>query len=125
VNGVQFGDLVQFLDYDYIAGVARVNAATLWSLAIGPGTPKNVGLPVVPPSNSTTLTWSAVPDADLATYEVVWREMDDVDWTNVIDVGRVTTVTFPFFPKDNFIIGVRSVDHDGHHSPVAYPKIVP
>jgi hypothetical protein len=49
--------------------------------------------------------------------------MDDTDWTHVIPVGNVTTVTFPFFPKDNFIIGVRAVDVNGRHSPVAYPAV--
>jgi putative aminopeptidase FrvX len=130
-SGVQFGDLISFMDFDYLAGVARVNAATMWSLAQGPGTPKNLTLSVNVPfnspnsANSTTLTWSAVADADLAGYEVVWREMDDVDWTQVVPVGNVTTVTFPFFPKDNYIIGLRAVDTDGHHSPVAYPTLAP
>ena len=32
-NGVQFGDLPQFCDFHYVAGVARVNGAGLWSLA--------------------------------------------------------------------------------------------
>src|SRR5678816_4926319 len=41
-NGIQFGDLVEFVDFDYVARVAKVNAATLWSLSQGPGTPKNV-----------------------------------------------------------------------------------
>ena len=61
----------------------------------------------------------------LAGYEVVWRNMDDSDWTHVISVGNVTSVSFPFFPKDNFIMGVRAVDINGHHSPVAYPTVVP
>jgi hypothetical protein len=55
--------------------------------------------------------------------EVVWREMDDSDWTHVVPVGNVTSASFSFFPKDNFLIGVRAVDVNGHHSPVAYPTI--
>ncbi len=123
-NGVQFGDLASFLDFDYLAGVARVNAATVWSLAQGPGTPKNVHIHVPALSNSTALSWDPLPDADLAGYEVVWREMDDVDWNDVIPVGNVTSVSFPFFPKDNYVMGVRALDTSGHHSPVAYPTPV-
>ena len=41
-NGVQFGDLPEFCDFGYIARVARMNAAALWSLAKAPGTPKDV-----------------------------------------------------------------------------------
>ncbi len=38
-DGRQIGDLPEFCDPRYVAGVARVNAATLWSLATAPGTP--------------------------------------------------------------------------------------
>jgi hypothetical protein len=130
VSGVQFGDLSEFLDFSFMARVARVNAATIWSLAEGPGTPKNVELHFAPPAgltgtNSTTLSWNQGTDPSIAGYEVVWRNMDDSDWTHVIPVGNVTTITFPFFPKDNFIMGVRAVDESGHHSPVAYPTPAP
>lgn len=130
VNGVQFGDLATFLDFGFMARVARVSAATIWSLAQGPGTPKNVGLHVAVPAstpsvaNSTNLSWDQVTDPALAGYEVVWRNMDDSDWTHVVPVGNVTSASFSFFPKDNFIIGVRAVDVNGLHSPVAYPAVV-
>jgi Zn-dependent M28 family amino/carboxypeptidase len=121
VNGVQFGDLVDFLDFDYMARVAKVAAATVWSLAQGPAAPKNVRLNATTGGNNTVLTWDANTEADLAGYEVVWRETTDPDWTNVIPVGNVTTVTLPHFSKDNVFFGVRAVDASRHHSPVAFP----
>lgn len=126
-NGVQFGDLASFLNFAFLARVAKVNAATIWSLAQGPGTPKNLALSVGMPSNenSTNLSWDNATDLSLAGYEVVWRETDDSDWTHVIPVGNVTSVSFSFFPKDNFLIGVRAVDINGRHSPVAFPTLVP
>src|SRR5216683_947254 len=42
VNGVQFGDLIDFVDFDYVARVTAVNAATVWALASAPGTPKGL-----------------------------------------------------------------------------------
>ncbi|MCW2907603.1 MAG: aminopeptidase [Actinomycetia bacterium] len=128
VNGVQFGDLPQFVDYDYIARVARVNGAALWSLATGPGTPKNLQIHATAPPglagvNTTTLTWDANTEADLAGYEVVWRETTSPEWTNVIDVGHVTTVTLDM-SKDNVQFGLRAVDQAGHRSPVAFPQVV-
>jgi hypothetical protein len=72
-------------------------------------------------TNDTTLTWDANTDPDIAGYEVVWRETNAEDWTNAIPVGNVNTVTLPLSPKDNFQFGVRAVDKDGHHSPVAFP----
>ena len=66
VNGVQFGDLIEFVDFDYIARVARVNAAALWALATSPGTPKNAQIHTTPPgsfsgTNLTTLTGTPTP----------------------------------------------------------------
>jgi Zn-dependent M28 family amino/carboxypeptidase len=122
VNGVQFGDLAEFCDFDYIARVARVNAATLWSLAKGPGTPKGLLIIAAVLTNDTTLIWTRGTDANLAGYEVVWRETTSPVWTNVLDVGDVTTVTLPL-AKDNVQFGLRAVDSDGLRSPVAFPGV--
>ena len=127
VNGVQFGDLIEFMDFDYLARVAAVNGAALWSLATAPGTPKNLQIHTTPPptlagTNLTTLTWDANTEPNLAGYEVVWRETTAADWTNVIDVGNVTTVTLDM-SKDNVQFGVRAADKAGHRSPVAFPQV--
>ena len=117
-NGIQFGDLPEFCDFRYIARVAKVNITTLWSLAAGPGTPKGVRIAASTLTNDTTLTWTVNPGA--ATYEVVWRETTAPDWTHAIDVGTAGTVTIDMV-KDNFQFGLRAVDADGRHSPVAFP----
>jgi hypothetical protein len=119
-NGVQYGDLVEFCDFKYIARVARVNAAALWSLAQAPGTPKGVVIDTTQLTNETTLRWQRGTSPDLTGYEVVWRETTAPDWTNVLAVGDVTTVTIDL-SKDNVFFGVRAVDRDGHRSPVAAP----
>ena len=126
-DGVQFGDLPQFCDFDYIARVTRVNAATLWSLAAGPGTPKGLVVLTAPPPgfsgvNTTTLKWTRGDDAGLAGYEVVLRETTSPVWTEALPVGDVTTVTLPI-SKDNVQIGLRAVDADGLRSPVAFPAV--
>src|SRR6266480_3282938 len=117
INGVQFGDLIDFVDFDYVARVTKVNAATLWSLATSPGTPKNVQIHVTAPPgfsgiNTKTLTWDANTEPNLARYEVVTRETTSPDWTDAIGVGNVTTVTLDI-AKDNVQFGVRAVDQDG------------
>jgi hypothetical protein len=128
VNGVQLGDLIQYVDFDYIARVAKVNGATLWSLATAPGTPKNLLIHVAPPVNfsginNTVLSWNANPESNLAGYEVVTRETTSPDWTSAIDVGNVTTVTLDI-AKDNLQFGLRAVDQAGNRSPVAFPQTV-
>jgi hypothetical protein len=121
VDGVQFGDLVEFCDFGYIARVARVNAATLWSLATAPGTPKNVVIDTTQLTNATTLRWSVGTEPDLAGYEIVWRETTEADWTEVLPVGKVGTVTVDV-SKDNVMFGVRAVDRSGNRSPAAAPR---
>jgi hypothetical protein len=128
VNGVQFGDLEEFVDFDYVARVAKVNAATLWALASSPGTPKGTEMHTNPPptfsgTNLTSLQWNANPEANIAGYEVVMRETTASTWTDVIDVGNVTSVTLDI-SKDNVQFGVRAVDTDGRRSPVAFPAVV-
>jgi hypothetical protein len=127
VGGVQFGDLIEFVDFDYVARVARVNAANMWALATAPGTPKNLQIHTTPPgtlsgTNLTTLTWNANPESNLARYEVVTRETTAADWTGAIDVGSVTSITLDI-AKDNVQFGLRAVDNAGNRSPVAFPVV--
>jgi peptidase M28-like protein len=120
-DGVQYGDLVEFCDFAYIARVARVNAAALWSLAQAPGTPLGAVIDTTQLTNETTLRWQPSTAADLSSYEVVWRETTAPDWTDVLSVGDATTVTLDL-SKDNVFFGVRAVDREGHRSPVASPQ---
>jgi len=128
VNGVQLGDLIQYVDFNYVARVTGVNAAALWALATSPGTPKNAQIHTTPPvnfagTNLTSLQWDANPETNLTGYEVVMRETTDSDWTSAIPVGNVTSVTLSI-SKDNVQFGIRAVDQNGNRSPVAFPLAV-
>jgi hypothetical protein len=107
--------------------VAKVNGAALWALATNPGTPKNLQIHTTPPVgfsgiNTTTLSWDANPEPDLAGYEVVMRETTSPVWTSAVGVGNVTAVTLDI-AKDNVQFGVRAVDTAGHRSPAAFPQV--
>jgi hypothetical protein len=121
-NGVQFGDLPEFVDFEYVARVTRVNVAALWSLAVGPASPRRVRVSTQALTNQTDLAWDRGSEADLAGYEVVWRDTTEPDWTHVVRVGDTTSASFPGAPKDNYLFGVRAVDGAGHRSPVAFPE---
>lgn len=120
-NGKQYGDLIQYDDFPYIANVARLNMATLATLASAPGEPRNVTVVTTNLDNNTTLKWE--PPAGMpadATFEVVWRDTDLPNWTTFVSAGTNTSITLPV-SKDNVIFGVRSVDRAGHRSPAVYP----
>jgi len=120
-DGVQFGDLIQFVDFDYTARVTRVNVAALGSLALAPAQPKGARILTSQLTNDTDLVWQANSEPDLAGYEVVWRETTEPLWTHSVRVGNVTSYTARRMSKDNLQFGVRAVDRDGNRSPVSFP----
>jgi len=116
-NGIEYGDLPKFVDFDYVAHVARLNAATLASLASAPAPPATVRMLTKNLENDTTLTWE--PSAGATAYEVIWRSTNAADWEYVQTVSSGTRATLKV-SKDNVIFGVRAVDTGGHRSlPVA------
>ena len=123
-NGIQYGDLPQFDDFNYIANVARVNAASLAALASAPARPKNVTFPTSL-SNDTPIKWDANKEPDIAGYEIVWRDTTEATWTHSLAVGNVDTHTMKGMSKDNYFFGVRAVDREGNRSPVTYPRPLP
>jgi hypothetical protein len=114
-NGIEYGDLPKFVDFDYVANVARLNAATLASLASAPAPPANVNLLTKNLENDSTLTWDASEGGRAAEYEILWRATTAPEWEYVQKVGAVTRATVKL-SKDNVIFAVRAVDSQGHRS---------
>jgi len=121
-NGVQYGDLIQFNDVNYIANVARINAASLTALALAPARPRNATLVTARLTNDTDLKWDANRESDLAGYEIVWRETTSPVWTNARWIGNVTSYTVKGLSKDNYFFAVRAVDKAGNISPASFPR---
>jgi Zn-dependent M28 family amino/carboxypeptidase len=118
-SGVEYGDLPKFIDFDYVAHVARLNAATLASLASAPTPPADVKMLTKNLDNDTTLTWE--PSAGAAAYEVVWRATNASDWEYVQTVSSGARATLKV-SKDNVIFAVRAVDAAGHRSLPVVPE---
>jgi hypothetical protein len=118
-NGIEFGDLPKFVNFEYVAHVTRLNAASLASLASAPAPPSNVKLATKNLENDTTLTWDATPGA--SSYEVVWRATNAADWEYVQPIPAGTRATLSV-SKDNVIFGVRAVDAAGHRSLPVVPE---
>jgi Peptidase family M28 len=143
-NGVQYGDLIRYDNFDYMARVARLNAATMASLASAPPPPVTVQYPPPPrvfsiALNNTEITWDPAPGTPSGThYEIVWRPLAAPDWTRSILADKLASVpdgkfssadghyaiTIPV-SKDNVVFGVRAVDAKGHRSPAVVPWPAP
>lgn len=118
-DGKPYGDVAEFVDGEYIAGVARLNAVVLTHLAMGPSAPARARLLTAQLTPSTQLRWDTAPEADVAGYEVVWRTTTAWQWEGARDVGKVTQLELPM-SKDNFFFGVRAYDIDGYRSLVSF-----
>jgi hypothetical protein len=118
-NGIEYGDLLKFVDFEYVAHVARLNAATLASLASAPAPPANVKMLAKNLENDTTLTWE--PSAGAVAYDVVWRSTSAADWEYAQTISGATRATLKV-SKDNVIFAVRAVDAAGHRSLPVVPQ---
>jgi hypothetical protein len=119
-NGIEYGDLLKFVDFDYVANVARLNAATLASLASSPAPPSDVHLLTKQLENDSKIQWKPAPGA--TAYEVLWRKTTDADFPEE-NVQRTTETNVDLTDsKDNVIFGVRSVDAKGHRSLIVIPE---
>ncbi len=120
-NGIQYGDLIQFVDFQYVANVERTNAATLASLASAPAPPANVHVETRGLTNDTTLTWEASPGGLATGYQVLWRDGDQPYWQHAMNVpANSTSITLPI-SKDNVFFALRAVDAKGHISLAVVP----
>jgi hypothetical protein len=127
-NGVEYGDPAKFVDFDYVARVARLNAATMAVLGSAPPPPDKVRIVTRSPDNNTTLHWNDGHGAPASTsYEVVWRETTAPMWQRSAPAGADRrggdgeySITLAV-SKDNVIFGVRAVDAAGHRSLAVVP----
>lgn len=99
-DGVRYGDVIDFVDFDYTARAGRVNLLTVWSAANAPATPANftydtfIGFlaqnrTTLPDwlENIITLSWdkdAKSKDSLLDHFEIVWRPFASQQWTHVV-----------------------------------------
>jgi hypothetical protein len=119
-DGIEYGDLPKFVNFDYVANVARVNAATLAALASAPAPPRNVRLQTKQLLNDSTLVWEPPADGRATGYVVLWRATTAPDWEHAQRVGKDLKATVPV-SKDNVIFAVQAVDEAGHRSAPIVP----
>ena len=122
-NGVQLGDLPQYVDYEYVRKNTGINLATLANLAMAPYEPLDTKVQIFGLTNSTTLTWKTpTKGVKPAGYYVLMRATDQPMWQRKYYVTG-NKITLPY-SKDNYIFAVQSVDNQGHESlpVIPYPQ---
>jgi hypothetical protein len=121
-DGIQYGDLADFVDFEYTGRITAMNAAAAAGLAWAPPPPRNVRIQgAVQPH--TTLRWErpAGDAPELAGYRVYWRDPRSTTWDHSRWVGDVTSFTLENVVIDNWFFGVASVARDGNESLVVFP----
>jgi hypothetical protein len=122
-NGINYGDLPDFVDFNYVQKVARMNLSVLANLALAPAEPQNVGIVTSGLTNRTQLKWDAPANGKKpAGYYVLMRETTSPYWEKKFYVTDEKADLA--YSKDNYFFAVQSVDVDGHESLPVYPKPV-
>ncbi|MCG9792179.1 M20/M25/M40 family metallo-hydrolase [Flavobacterium algicola] len=118
-DNIKYGDLPEFMDFEYLRKVAASNLATLANLAGAPNAPQNVGIEVKDLTNFSTLTWTASKTTNVYGYQILIRETSDNSWQKAVFV-KDTKATIPY-SKDNFLFAVQAIDELGHASLPVFP----
>jgi Zn-dependent M28 family amino/carboxypeptidase len=124
-NGIKYGDVIDWVDFDYASKLTAVNALTLASLASAPEAPQNlsIGGAVQP---STELRWDQSDDSTLLGYKVYWRKTTSPQWEHSKFIGKKNSYVLENLVIDNYLFGVSSVGKNGAESLISFPyKLIP
>lgn len=115
-NGVEYGDTVDQMDFDYLAKVTALNVLTASALAAAPPAPVSATLGGAV-SSDTNVKWDAAPGAK--SYRVYQRRADAQDWVFVRDVQGTETILEGLIVDDRFV-GVSAVGNEGAESVITF-----
>jgi hypothetical protein len=113
-NGIQYGDLPEFMDFEYLRKNTAVNLSVLANLAKAPAAPEEVKMDVKKLGNNTLLYWKAPKSGQTKGYYVMMRETTSPVWQKKIYTTGLQ-ITLPY-SKDNYFFAVQSVNDGGNES---------
>ena len=120
-NGIEYGDVIEGVNFEYAAKLTAVNAICLAGMAWAPPPPSLVMIGGAVQA-STKLQWDPVNDPNLLGYKVYWRDTTAPQWQYSKWVGTETSTVLENIVIDNYLFGVVSVGKQGNESVVAYPR---
>lgn len=118
-NNIKYGDLPEFMDFEYLRKITCSNLATFSNLAWSPKAPTNVGIEVKDLTNFSTLVWNAPEGKPVYGYNILIRETATPHWEKAIFVKDLKA-EIPY-SKDNYFFAVQAVDALGHSSLPVFP----
>ena len=117
-KGIRYGDVIDGVDFPYLAQVTRLNVLTLAALANAPAPPSGVDISGAV-SADTTVKWTPAPGA--AAYRVWWRGTTEPAWRYSRVVAPTGEALLPAVNIDDWYFGISAIGADGAESPVTYP----
>ncbi len=120
-NGVNYGDLLEYMDFNYLRKNTAVNMAVLANLAKSTPPPVKVAMDVKELTNTTKLSWEKPVTGKVKGYHILYRETDSPVWTDRIFTTE-TSYTVPL-SKDNYFFAVQSISENGNASLPVVPQI--
>jgi len=120
-NGIEYGDVIEHVNFDYVKKLTAVNAISMASLAWAPPAPAEVAIGgIVEPS--VKLKWEQNNPEDVKGYKVYWRNTTSPTWDHFRYLENIDEITLEGIIVDNFFFGVAAIDENGHESVVVYPS---
>jgi hypothetical protein len=120
-NGIQYGDLPEYIDFEYLRKNTSVNLSNLANLAKSPPAPEDVKIDVKKLTNTSFIYWKEPKAAKPTGYYVLVRETTSAFWQKKI-YTESTEINLPF-SKDNYFFAVQSVNEAGNESLPVVPGI--
>jgi peptidase M28-like protein len=111
-NGIQYGDLPEFMDFEYLRKNTCMNLCNLANLAKSPAMPKDVKVETKKLTNFTNLTWGAPAAGKVKGYYVLMRETTSSVWQKRFFTSELK-MDLPN-SKDNYFFAVQSVSEGGN-----------
>ena len=120
-NGIQYGDLPEFIDFEYLRKNAAVNLSNLANLAKAPAMPEEVKVDIKRLSNFTYLSWKSPKSGIVKGYYILMRETTNAFWQKKFFTAA-TEIKLPY-SKDNYFFAVQSVSDKGNESLPVVPGV--
>ena len=113
-KGVEYGDYLKHIDFDYLKKNTSVNVAVLANMAMAPSLPQQAKMDTKELTNSTLLNWQAPLYGKVKGFYVLIRETTSPIWQKKIFTTK-NSIRIPY-SKDNYLFAVQAVGVDGSES---------